>query len=74
MPTTRPRPAARSRKEPIIFLKSLSAFSGPYDDIIIPRGSKKTDWEVELGVVIGTKASLCAGGRGAWTMSPAIAW
>jgi 2-keto-4-pentenoate hydratase/2-oxohepta-3-ene-1,7-dioic acid hydratase in catechol pathway len=44
-------------KEPIIFLKSLSAFSGPYDDIKIPRGSVKTDWEVELGVVIGTKAA-----------------
>jgi 2-keto-4-pentenoate hydratase/2-oxohepta-3-ene-1,7-dioic acid hydratase in catechol pathway len=43
--------------EPIIFIKSLSAFSGPYDDIVIPRGSEKTDWEVELGVVIGTKAS-----------------
>ncbi|OYV59760.1 MAG: 2-hydroxyhepta-2,4-diene-1,7-dioate isomerase [Acidocella sp. 21-58-7] len=43
-------------KEPIIFLKSLSAFSGPFDDIKIPRGSEKTDWEVELGVVIGTKA------------------
>jgi 2-keto-4-pentenoate hydratase/2-oxohepta-3-ene-1,7-dioic acid hydratase in catechol pathway len=42
--------------EPIVFLKSLSAFSGPYDDIYIPRGSKKTDWEVELGVVIGSKA------------------
>jgi len=44
-------------KEPIVFLKSLSAFSGPFDDIRIPRGSKKTDWEVELGVVIGTKAA-----------------
>ncbi len=44
-------------KEPIIFLKSLSAFSGPYDDILIPRGAKKTDWEVELGVVIGAKAA-----------------
>jgi 2-keto-4-pentenoate hydratase/2-oxohepta-3-ene-1,7-dioic acid hydratase in catechol pathway len=43
-------------KEPIVFLKSLSAFSGPYDDILIPRGSQKTDWEVELGVVIGTTA------------------
>jgi 2-keto-4-pentenoate hydratase/2-oxohepta-3-ene-1,7-dioic acid hydratase in catechol pathway len=43
-------------KEPIIFLKSLSAFSGPFDDIIIPRDSEKTDWEAELGVVIGTKA------------------
>jgi 2-keto-4-pentenoate hydratase/2-oxohepta-3-ene-1,7-dioic acid hydratase in catechol pathway len=44
-------------REPILFLKSLSAFSGPYDDIVIPPGSQKTDWEVELGVVIGTKAS-----------------
>jgi 2-keto-4-pentenoate hydratase/2-oxohepta-3-ene-1,7-dioic acid hydratase in catechol pathway len=43
-------------KEPILFLKSLSSFSGPYDDIIIPDGSVSTDWEVELGVVIGTKA------------------
>jgi 2-keto-4-pentenoate hydratase/2-oxohepta-3-ene-1,7-dioic acid hydratase in catechol pathway len=48
---------AKIPAEPIIFLKSLSAFSGPYDDVIIPRGSKKTDWEVELGVVIGTRAS-----------------
>ncbi|MDE1896403.1 MAG: fumarylacetoacetate hydrolase family protein [Rhodospirillales bacterium] len=44
-------------KEPILFLKSLSAFCGPYDDIIIPPGSRKTDWEVELAVVISTKAS-----------------
>jgi 2-keto-4-pentenoate hydratase/2-oxohepta-3-ene-1,7-dioic acid hydratase in catechol pathway len=46
--------------EPIVFLKSLSAFSGPYDDILIPRGSRKTDWEVELGVVIGTTARYVA--------------
>ncbi|MFU8825799.1 fumarylacetoacetate hydrolase family protein, partial [Yoonia sp.] len=39
--------------EPVIFNKWTSAISGPDDDIIIPRGSKKTDWEVELGVVIG---------------------
>jgi 2-keto-4-pentenoate hydratase/2-oxohepta-3-ene-1,7-dioic acid hydratase in catechol pathway len=44
-------------KEPIVFLKALSAFSGPFDDVRIPRGSTKTDWEVELGIVIGTKAS-----------------
>jgi 2-keto-4-pentenoate hydratase/2-oxohepta-3-ene-1,7-dioic acid hydratase in catechol pathway len=44
-------------KEPIIFLKSLGAYSGPNDDVKIPRGSTKTDWEVELGIVIGTKAS-----------------
>jgi 2-keto-4-pentenoate hydratase/2-oxohepta-3-ene-1,7-dioic acid hydratase in catechol pathway len=43
--------------EPIIFLKSVSAYSGPNDDVRIPRGSVKTDWEVELGVVIGTQAS-----------------
>jgi 2-keto-4-pentenoate hydratase/2-oxohepta-3-ene-1,7-dioic acid hydratase in catechol pathway len=47
-------------KEPILFLKSLSAFSGPYDDIQIPRGARKTDWEVELGVVIGTRARYVA--------------
>ena len=44
-------------KEPIVFLKSLGAFSGPNDVVLIPRNSKKTDWEVELGIVIGTKAS-----------------
>jgi 2-keto-4-pentenoate hydratase/2-oxohepta-3-ene-1,7-dioic acid hydratase in catechol pathway len=43
-------------KEPILFIKSLSAYCGPNDNIIIPRGSKKTDWEVELGVVIGSTA------------------
>jgi ureidoglycolate lyase len=44
-------------KEPIIFLKSLGAFQGPNDDVRIPRGSTKTDWEVELAIVIGQKAS-----------------
>jgi 2-keto-4-pentenoate hydratase/2-oxohepta-3-ene-1,7-dioic acid hydratase in catechol pathway len=44
-------------KEPIIFLKSLGAFQGPNDDVQIPRGSEKCDWEVELAIVIGTKAS-----------------
>ena len=43
--------------EPIVFLKSLGAFSGPSDDVKLPRGSKKLDWEVELGIVIGTTAS-----------------
>jgi 2-keto-4-pentenoate hydratase/2-oxohepta-3-ene-1,7-dioic acid hydratase in catechol pathway len=43
-------------KEPIVFLKSLGAYAGPNDPVVIPRGSKKTDWEVELGVVIGTTA------------------
>ncbi|GAC1346607.1 MAG: fumarylacetoacetate hydrolase family protein [Acetobacteraceae bacterium] len=44
-------------KEPIIFLKSLGAFQGPNDDVRIPRGAKKTDWEVELAIVIGERAS-----------------
>jgi 2,4-diketo-3-deoxy-L-fuconate hydrolase len=43
--------------EPIIFMKSTTAFCGPNDDIIIPKNSLKTDWEVELAVVIGKKAS-----------------
>ena len=42
--------------EPIIFLKSLSAFQGPFDNVVIPKKSTKPDWEVELGIVIGTKA------------------
>ncbi|MEI2687044.1 MAG: fumarylacetoacetate hydrolase family protein [Cypionkella sp.] len=42
--------------EPIIFMKATSAICGPNDPIIIPRGSVKTDWEVELAVIIGTKA------------------
>jgi 2-keto-4-pentenoate hydratase/2-oxohepta-3-ene-1,7-dioic acid hydratase in catechol pathway len=43
-------------KEPVIFMKATSAICGPNDPIIIPRGSEKTDWEVELGVIIGTRA------------------
>jgi 2,4-didehydro-3-deoxy-L-rhamnonate hydrolase len=43
--------------EPVIFLKSTTALTGPNDDIVIPRNSKKTDWEVELAIVIGKKAS-----------------
>jgi len=42
--------------EPIIFMKATSAIVGPNDDVLIPRGSQKTDWEVELGVVVGRKA------------------
>jgi 2-keto-4-pentenoate hydratase/2-oxohepta-3-ene-1,7-dioic acid hydratase in catechol pathway len=44
-------------KEPILFLKATTAISGPYDPILLPRYSTKTDWEVELAVVIGKKAS-----------------
>ena len=43
--------------EPIVFNKWISCLQGPDDDVVIPRGSQKTDWEVELGVVIGTTAS-----------------
>jgi 2,4-didehydro-3-deoxy-L-rhamnonate hydrolase len=43
--------------EPVIFLKSTTALCGPNDDIIIPKNSKKTDWEVELAVIMGKKAS-----------------
>ncbi|NTA11533.1 fumarylacetoacetate hydrolase family protein [Agrobacterium tumefaciens] len=42
--------------EPVIFMKATSAIVGPNDDVVIPRGSEKTDWEVELGVVIGKTA------------------
>ncbi len=42
--------------EPVLFAKATSAISGPNDDVIIPKGSEKTDWEVELGIVIGTEA------------------
>jgi len=44
-------------KEPILFFKATSSFSGPFDNVIIPKGSKKTDWEVELAIVIGKKAN-----------------
>jgi len=42
--------------EPIVFMKATSCIVGPNDDVELPRGSKKTDWEVELGVVIGKQA------------------
>jgi 2,4-didehydro-3-deoxy-L-rhamnonate hydrolase len=43
-------------KEPIVFMKATSAIIGPDDDVVLPRGSEKSDWEVELGVVIGKPA------------------
>jgi 2,4-diketo-3-deoxy-L-fuconate hydrolase len=43
-------------EQPVIFMKATSAICGPNDDVVIPRGSQKTDWEVELGVVIGNIA------------------
>ena len=48
---------AQIPKEPIIFFKSTTALIGPNDDVVIPKNSKKTDWEVELAIVIGKKAS-----------------
>lgn len=42
--------------EPVVFMKANSAIVGPNDDVLIPRGSEKTDWEVELGVVVGRTA------------------
>ena len=46
---------AKTPSEPIIFTKANSSISGPNDDVIIPRDSKKTDWEIELGIIIGKK-------------------
>jgi 2-keto-4-pentenoate hydratase/2-oxohepta-3-ene-1,7-dioic acid hydratase in catechol pathway len=43
--------------EPVVFFKSTSAIVGPNDDVVIPKGSTKTDWEVELAIVIGKRAS-----------------
>jgi len=48
---------AQPPAEPVIFLKSTSALCGPFDPIIIPKNSKKTDWEVELAIVMAKKAS-----------------
>ena len=43
--------------EPVVFTKAVSCLQGPNDTVVIPRGSEKTDWEVELGIVIGRRAS-----------------
>jgi len=43
-------------KEPIVFTKAISCIQGPNDDVMLPKSSTKTDWEVELGIVIGTEA------------------
>src|SRR5258706_1144157 len=48
---------AQTPAEPVIFLKSTTALCGPFDPIIIPKDSKKTDWEVELAIVMAKKAS-----------------
>jgi 2-keto-4-pentenoate hydratase/2-oxohepta-3-ene-1,7-dioic acid hydratase in catechol pathway len=51
---------SRIPDEPIIFMKSPNCIVGPNDEVLVPRGSKKTDWEVELGVVIGAQARYLA--------------
>jgi len=43
-------------EHPIVFMKATSAINGPFDDVVLPRGSQHTDWEIELGVVIGETA------------------
>ncbi len=48
---------AKVPDEPIVFMKAPNSLAGPYDDILLPRGSTKTDWEVELAVVIGRRTS-----------------
>src|SRR3989344_4613162 len=64
-PDRRHRPAARGGglqppAEPVLFMKAVTALSGPNDDVRIPPGGVKTDWEVELGIVIGTRARQVA--------------
>ena len=51
---------AKIPEEPILFFKATTAWSGPDDDLVLPRGSVKTDWEVELAVVIGRTARYVA--------------
>lgn len=48
--------------EPVVFMKAVSCLQGPNDPITLPRGSQKTDWEVELGIVIGSRASYVSEG------------
>lgn len=47
-------------EEPVLFTKATSSISGPYDNVVLPRGETKADWEIELGVVIGTEAKYVA--------------
>jgi len=46
----------KAPSEPVLFMKAVSSVSGPFDDVVLPRMAAKGDWEVELGIVIGTKA------------------
>ncbi len=47
-------------EEPVLFMKATSSLSGPFDPIVLPRGSKKTDWEIELAAVVGRRAKYVA--------------
>lgn len=47
-------------EEPVLFMKASSSLSGPFDPIILPRGSRKTDWEIELAVIVGRRAKYVA--------------
>jgi 2-keto-4-pentenoate hydratase/2-oxohepta-3-ene-1,7-dioic acid hydratase in catechol pathway len=53
-------------EEPIVFNKAPNTVVGPFDDVVIPRGAAKTDWEVELGIVIGSRARYLASPEDAW--------
>jgi 2-keto-4-pentenoate hydratase/2-oxohepta-3-ene-1,7-dioic acid hydratase in catechol pathway len=50
-------------REPVVFQKAITCLQGPNDEVMLPRDSRKTDWEVELGVVIGTRAQCVEEGR-----------
>jgi 2-keto-4-pentenoate hydratase/2-oxohepta-3-ene-1,7-dioic acid hydratase in catechol pathway len=50
-------------QEPVLFSKASSAMAGPYDDLVVPRGASKVDWEIELGVVIGARARFAPESR-----------
>ena len=65
---------AKPPTEPILFMKATSAINGPDDDIMIPKGSEKTDWEVELGIVIGSVTRYISSMTALDAISPAIAW
>ena len=53
-------------EEPIVFNKAPNTVVGPFDDVVVPRGSAKTDWEVELGIVVGARARYLASPEDAW--------
>jgi 2-keto-4-pentenoate hydratase/2-oxohepta-3-ene-1,7-dioic acid hydratase in catechol pathway len=53
--------------EPVVFMKAPNCVVGPNDTVLIPRGSSKTDWEVELGIVIGAQARYLASAEDAWS-------